>query len=104
MWGMPARCRILEGVTITTERATLLRPLLGAAMQNEARLAAYGIRRTQERLAAFEELGMSSGVFERRFEARELAETLDFTEWRMEIQALRLLKEQYETLNEARLD
>jgi hypothetical protein len=47
---------------------------------------------------------MSSGVFERRFEARELAETLDFTEWRMEIQALRLLKEQYETLNEARLN
>jgi hypothetical protein len=46
----------------------------------------------------------SNEVFEDRFEAREIAETLDFIEWRMEIQALRLLEEQYETLNEARLD
>ena len=47
---------------------------------------------------------MSSDEFEHRFKTRELAETLDFIEWQMEIQALHLLEEQYETLNEARLD
>jgi len=96
---------MLEHVTITTERPTLLKPLLGAAIQNEAKLLAHGIRRTRERLATYEgRFGMSSDEFEHRFKTRELAETLDFIEWQMEIQALHLLEEQYETLNEARLD
>ena len=96
---------MLEHVTITTERPTLLKPLLGVAIQNEARLLAHGIRRTRERLATYEgRFGMSSDEFEHRFKTRELAETLDFIEWQMEIQALHLLEEQYETLNEARLD
>jgi hypothetical protein len=74
-------------------------------MQNEAKQLAHGIRRTRERLSALEgRFGMSSKEFEVRFEAREIAESLDFIEWRMEIEALRLLEEQYDTLNEARLD
>jgi hypothetical protein len=96
---------VLEHVTISTERPTLLRPLLGAAIQNEVKLLAHGIRRTRERLVAFEgRFGMSSEEFERRFRTRELAESLDYIEWQMEIQALHLLEEQYATLNEARLD
>jgi len=96
---------MLEQVTITTATPTILKPLLGAAIQNETRLLMHGIKRTQERLAAFEKrFGLSSEEFEHRFNAREINETLDFIDWLMEIEALRLLREQYRALNEARLD
>jgi hypothetical protein len=93
-----------EQVTIITERAALLRPLLGAAIQNEAKLVAHGIKRTRERLAMFEQrFGMSSEEIEHRFAAGEIKETLDYIEWSMEIRALRLLQEQHQALSEARV-
>ncbi|HOG46978.1 MAG TPA: hypothetical protein PLJ35_11060 [Anaerolineae bacterium] len=94
-----------ERVTVTTERPALLRPLLGAAIQNEAKLVAHGIKRTRDRLALFEKrFGISSEEFERRFDAGEIEETLDYIEWSMEIRALRLLQEQHQVLSEARVD
>ena len=64
-----------------------------------------GIERTQERLTEFEQrFDMSSAEFERRLNMLELAETIEFTDWRMEIGMLRLLESQYLTLQGARLD
>jgi hypothetical protein len=94
---------MLEQVTITTDAPAILKPLLKAAMQSETRQLAHGIKRTKERLAAFEkQFSMSSEDFARRFEAGEISETLDFIDWLMEIEALRLLDEQYRTLKNAR--
>ena len=68
-------------------------------------MLALGIERTRKRLAEFEQqFGMSSAEFERRLNALELAETVEFTDWRMEIGMLRLLESQYRTLQEAQLD
>ena len=94
---------MLGQVTIKTESPAVLRPLLRAALQNEVKMLAVGIKRTRERLASFEKLyGMPSEEFERRFEAGEIKETLDFIDWLMEIQALRSLDEQYQALKNAR--
>jgi hypothetical protein len=61
---------------------------------DEATQLAHGIKRTQARLTVFEEqFGIRSAEFERRFEADEFDETLDYVDWLMEIRALRLLKE-----------
>jgi hypothetical protein len=96
---------MLGQVTVRTESPTILKPMLRAAIHNEARQLAHGIKRTQERLTIFEErFGMRSAEFERRFEAGEFDETLDYIDWLMEIQALRLLHEQHQAMANARLD
>jgi hypothetical protein len=94
---------MLGQVTIKTESPSVLKPLLRVALENETKILAHGIKRTRERLAAFEkQYGMSSGEFESRFEAGEIKETLDFIDWLMEVQALRSLDEQYQALRNAR--
>jgi hypothetical protein len=68
-------------------------------------MVTLGLERTRQRLAHFEqELGMSSEEFEKRLKSFEVAETLEFSDWRMEIGMLRLLERQYKALQNARLD
>ena len=94
---------MLGQVTIKTESPSVLKPLLRAALQNETKILTHGIKRTRERLAAFEkQYGMSSEEFESRFEAGEIKETLELIDWLMEIQALRSLDEQHQALKNAR--
>ena len=82
----------------------ILKPLLKAAMENEAKALSHGIRRTRERLSAFEkEFGITSDEFERRFGAAEIVETLEFIDWLGEIRMLRLLNEQKLALDGANL-
>ena len=96
---------MLQQLTIRTTDRTTLKPLVESAIEDEKRMLALGIRRTQERLAAFEQrFGMSSTEFGCRLNAFELAETVELTEWRLEIGMLRLLGGQYQTLQEAQLD
>jgi hypothetical protein len=96
---------MLQQVTIkTTDRATL-KPLLESAIENEKKILSLGLARTRKRLAEFEQkFGMTSAEFERRLNALELAETVEFTDWRMEIGMLRLLESQYQALQEVQLD
>jgi hypothetical protein len=96
---------MLQQLTITTTDKTTLKPLVESAIENEKKMISLGIRRTQERLAAFEQrFDMPSAEFERRLNTLELAETVEFTEWRMEIGMLSLLESQYQALQEVQLD
>jgi len=96
---------MLQQLTITTTDKTTLKPLVESAIENEKKMLSLGIKRTQERLAAFEQrFGMSSAEFERCLNTLELAETVEFTEWRMEIGMLSLLESQYQALQEVQLD
>jgi hypothetical protein len=95
---------MLNQVTVTTESPGVLKPLLRVAIQNEARALSHGIKRTRDRLAAFEkQFGMTSDEFERRYTTAELAESLEFTEWLGEIKMLRVLDEQKLALDGARV-
>jgi hypothetical protein len=58
---------MLGQVTVTTESPGGLRPSLRTAIQNEAGSLMHDIKRTRERLTAFEkQFGMTSEEFERR--------------------------------------
>lgn len=95
---------MLGQVTVTTEAPNVLKPLLRVALQNEAKSLAHSIKRTRERLNAFElRFGMTSDEFDRRFGAAELEETLDFIDWFGEIRMLRVLNEQKLALDGARV-
>ena len=95
---------MLGQVMVTTESPSILKPLLRAAIQNEARSLSHGIKRTRARLAEFEgRFGMTSDEFERRYLAAEITESLEFIEWLGEIKMLRLLDEQKSALEGARV-
>ena len=96
---------MLQQLTIKTRDRAALKPVLQSAISNEKKMLALGLERTCQRLTEFEQkLGMSSAEFERRLTANELEETVEFTDWRLEIGALRLLESQYEALQEAQVD
>ena len=96
---------MLQQLTIKTRDRAALKPVLQSAISNEKKMLALGLERTRQRLTEFEQkLGMSSAEFERRLTANELEETVEFTDWRLEIGALRLLESQYEALQEAQVD
>lgn len=76
-----------------------LRPLVEAALTNEARLLEAGIRRTEQRLRDFEkERQMTTAEFVARYENDELPETLESTEWIGEHRLLIRLREKADVL------
>ena len=90
---------MIQQVTITTESAESIKPLVESAIQERLKTLAFGISRTRERLAAFEkQYGMTTEEFARRFDGVDLKETLDFIEWSGEIKMLRLLEERRDAL------
>jgi hypothetical protein len=93
----------MPALTLTSTHRRPLRPLVEAAIQNELRLLQAGIRRTEERLHAFEaEYDLSTQEFLRRYENDELSEMLTFAEWIGEYRLLTRLREKAETLQEIR--
>ncbi len=94
-----------QQVTIRTEDRKILKPLLESAIDNEKKMVRLGLDRTLSRIKEFElQYQMSSNEFERHLNASELEETVDFSDWRMEIGMLKLLERQYKTLEDAQLD
>ena len=94
-----------QQVTITTDAQVPLKPLIKSAIRAELRMLELGLERTQQRLRAFEErYGMTSEEFERRFNAGDLAESLDFIEWAGEIKTYQLLEAQWQALQKVQLN
>lgn len=100
---MKMATRTEEVIIVTNDKASL-KPLLESAIENEKKAIKSGLDRTQTRLAEFEKRhGLGSAEFERRLNARELQETFEFTDWRMEIGMLALLEKKYAALQGARI-
>jgi hypothetical protein len=93
-----------QHVTITTDAQVALRPLIESALRSELRMLELSLQRTSERLRAFEEqYQLTSEEFERRFNAAQLEESLDFIEWAGEIKTYRLLDAQRQALQGVQL-
>ena len=93
----------MSALTLTSPQRRPLRPLVEAAIHNQLRLLQAGIRRTEERLQAFEsQYGFSSQDFLQRYQDDELPETLEFVEWIGECRLLERLTEKATTLQEIR--
>jgi hypothetical protein len=96
---------MIQQVTITTESAESIKPLVESAIQERLKTLAFGINRTRERLAAFEkQYGMTTEEFARRFDGKDLRETLDFLDWWGEIKMLRLLEGKHRALAGAQIN
>ena len=90
-------------LTLVSPLGRRLRPLVEAAIQNELRLLAAGIRRTEQRLRAFEDqYGLATAEFLSQYENDQLEETLDFDEWIGEWRMLERLQDNASTLREIR--
>jgi hypothetical protein len=96
---------MLHQVTIQTNNIKRFKPLLASALEREAKLLDHAIDRTCKALEPFEKrFNMTTEVFEHKFKAREIEETLDYLDWWMEVEALRHLEAQRQSLKDARLD
>jgi hypothetical protein len=90
---------VYQQVIVKAETSLSLKPLLESAIQGELKTLQIGIKRTRERLSAFEQqYGLPTETFQRRFQAGELEETLDFIDWWGEIKMLAVLEERKRTL------
>lgn len=93
-----------QEVTVISEAAVSLKPLIESAIRTELRMLELGLERTSQHLRSFEEkYGMASEEFEHRFEAGEIAESLDFIEWAGEIKTYLLLQTHRQALQGARI-
>jgi hypothetical protein len=96
---------MLQEIVIKTNASESLKPLVEAAIRNQIKVLRHGVQRTKERIAEFEKrAGMSSAEFEQKFQADQIAETIETIDWNMELAALRLLESQYQSLSEAKID
>lgn len=94
-----------QQITITTDTLVALKPLIESAIRAELRMLELGLERTRQHLRLFEErYGLTSEEFGRRFEAGEVAESLDFIEWAGEIKTYHLLETQRQALQGAQLN
>jgi hypothetical protein len=94
-----------QQLIVTTDASVDLKPLIESAIRAELRMLEIGLERTRQRLRAFEaHYGYTSEEFARRFEARELDESLDFFEWAGEIKAQRLLEDNRDALRGVHLN
>lgn len=69
-------------LTLVSPSQHSLQPLVEGALQNELRLLEAGIRRSAQRLQAFEDrYGFTTADFLQRYANDELEETLEWAEW-----------------------
>ena len=96
---------MLQQITIHTNNVQRLKPIVKNALEREFKLLNHAIERTRQALIPFEaRYNMTTDEFERKFKSHEIEETLDFLDWWMEVEALRHLESQRQSLSDAKLD
>lgn len=91
----------MSQLTLISPRKRSLQPLVEAALEHEIRLLETAVRRSEEKLQAFEiKQGLSSEEFLRRYENDELEETLERADWIGEIRLLQRLQDKVDLLRE----
>jgi hypothetical protein len=96
---------MLQEIVIKANAEESLKPLVEVAIRNQLKALQHGITRTRERIAEFEKrAGISSSEFEKKIQDGDFEETVETIDWNMELAALRLLENQYQSLSEARID
>ena len=96
---------MLQEIVIKANADESLKPLVEVAIRNQLKSLQHGITRTKERIAEFEKrVGISSDEFEKKLQDGKLEESVETIDWNMELAALRLLENQYQSLSEARID
>ena len=96
---------MLQEIVIKTTADESIKPLVEVAIRNQLKTLQHGITRTKERIAEFEKrASMSSVEFEKKLQSGKLEETVETIDWNMELTALRLLENQFQSLREAKID
>ena len=88
-------------LTLISSATRSIKPLVEAALWNEARLLEAGMRQTQHRLQKFEQqYGTPTEEFVRKYAYNEIEETLETLEWLGEYRMAQTIQEKLTTLKE----
>ena len=94
----------MEQITLRSPHSYPLRDLIEGALANETRLLQAGIRRTEERLHAYEEkYRLSTAEFLQKHADDELNETLDLIDWIGEARMLERLRQKLAVLQDIQI-
>jgi len=95
---------MLQHITIQTQDAKRLKPLIKSAIQSQLDDIEHGIQLTRARLEAYEkQYSMSTAEFLRQFKPGKMEETLDFLDWQGETKMLALLEEKRDAFKDAQV-
>ena len=88
-------------LTLISSATRSIKPLVEAALWNEARLLEAGMRQTQHRLRKFEQqYALSTDEFVVKYSNDEIQETLETIEWLGEYRMAQTIQEKLDTLKE----
>jgi len=90
-------------LTLISSATRSIKPLVEAALLNEARLLEAGMRQTQHRLRQFEQqYSTPTEEFVHQYANNEIEETLETIEWLGEYRMAQAIQEKLDTLREIR--
>jgi len=90
-------------LTLISPGEQAIKPLIEAALVNEQRLLAVGMRKTQQRLQKFEaQYGMPTDEFVVKYRNDEIQETLETIEWLGEYRMAQRIQAKIDTLKAIR--
>jgi hypothetical protein len=90
-------------LTLISPGEQAIKPLVEAALVNEQRLLAVGMRKTQQRLQKFEaQYGMPTHEFVVKYRNDEIQETLETIEWLGEYRMAQRIQAKIDTLKAIR--
>ena len=79
-----------------------LKTLVKGALENEIKILAIGLRKTQENLKELEDrYKMDSGTFSEKYSSGELGDNIEYIKWAGEIETLERLQRNLRDLSEA---
>lgn len=94
----------MNALTILSDTQHQIRPLIEAAIENELRLLAAGLRKTKANLHVFESrYRLNTPEFLVKYEKDELKESVDFENWIGEARLFDRLSEKIQALQGARI-
>lgn len=95
----------MKALTIVSDTQHQLRPLLEAAIENEVRFLEAGLRKTKDKIRAFEnQYKLTTPDFLSRYENDELKESIDFENWIGESRLLDRIDEKITALRGIRFE
>jgi len=94
----------MTSILLKTKKTEQIKPLVEAALEDEANLMEINIERTRKNLSRFEKKHkMNTSVFYRKMENGKLEDNMDFVGWAGEYETLKRLEKQLRSLKEIKV-
>lgn len=94
----------MSKIIIEHEGTDEMKILVKGALENEIKIIAIGLKKTDENIQEFEgKYKMDSRTFNKKYSSGEIGDDIEYIKWSGELETLRRLQENLKTLSEAKV-